>query len=234
MNIKSPARLTPFIACVCCALLAACTSLVLQSKWGDPGKSVDSDARQGTFIPLAEREASYAIQNDDTRLRIAFMTTDPDLQERIRTEGMMIWFDPEGGEARRLGIRYPVAWGSLPGSLDGVPQAEGAPPGSRGAGWGKPGDELEIYTDGYNEHERMGRRDAGGISVHIAMMSDTLLYDISVPFRGRGPGPYVLDAAPGGLIGVCFETRDTRLAANSAASIIPFQVWKKIRLAPHP
>ena len=203
----------------------------MQSKWADPGETIDPNAWRGALFPLGERDASLAVRNDDRFLHVAFMTTDPGLQERILNQGIFIWFDPNGGEARTFGVRYPVAGSSLPASMDEVPHPEGTLPG---AGWGRPGDDLEIYTDGYKEYERIGMKDAGGIDVRVTKFSDTLLCQLRVPFREHGRGPYAVSAAPGGLIGVGIETRANRTTGESIGSILPFKVWRLVQLAPHP
>ncbi|HEX7573598.1 MAG TPA: hypothetical protein VF514_10930 [Bacteroidota bacterium] len=211
-------------------------SLAMQSRWADTGGESDSNAWRRAILPLGERDASLAIRNDDYYLYVAFLTTDPELQERIRNQGIYIWFDPNGGEARRFGIRYPVAWGTLPASMDELPHPESTLPGSPATGWGRPGDDLEIYTDGYKEYERMGKKDAGGIEVQVTKLSDTLLCQLRVPLREHSRGPYAVSAAPGDLIGVGIETRANRATGESVDSILPFKVWRTVQLSssPHP
>jgi hypothetical protein len=209
-------------------------SLAMQSKWADSGEEIDSNAWRRAIIPLGERDASLAIQNDDKYLHVAFLTTDPGLQERILHQGIFIWFDPGGGEARRFGIRYPVAWGTLPASMDELPHAEGTLPGSPATGWGRAGDDLEIYTDGFKEYERMGKKDAWGIDVQVSRLSDTLLCQLKVPLREHARGPYAVSAAPGDLIGVGIETRANRTTGESIDSILPFKVWRTVQLSSSP
>lgn len=206
-------------------------SLAMQSKWTDSGGRIDPNAWRKAIFPLGERDASLAIQNDDKYLYVAFLTTDPGLQERILKQGIFIWFDPNGGEARKFGIRYPVAWGTLPASMDELPRSEETSPGSPATGWGRAGDDLEIYTDGYKEYERIGKKDAGGIDVQVSRLSDTLLCQLSVPLREHGRGPYAVNAAPGDLIGVGIETRANRTTGESIATILPFKVWKTAQLS---
>ncbi len=222
------------LAIVCSVLIPGCMSLAMQSKWADPGGGIDSNAWRGALLPLGERDASLAIQNDDKYLNVAFMTTDPGLQERILNQGIFIWFDPAGGEARRFGIRYPVAWGTLPASMDELPHPEGTNPGSPGVGRGRAGDDLEIYTDGYKEYERVGMKDAGGIDVQVAKLSDTLLCQLRIPLRAHARGPYAVSAAPGDLIGVGIETRANRTTGESVSSILPLKVWRTVQLASPP
>jgi hypothetical protein len=209
-------------------------SLAMQSRWAESGGEFDSNAWRGALLPLGERDASLAIRNDDDYLYVAFTTTDPGLQERIRSQGIFIWFDPNGGEARRFGVRYPVAWGTLPASMDELPHPERTLPGTPGTGWGRPGDDLEIYTDGYKEYERMGKKDAGGIDVQVMKLSDTLLCLLKVPLRDHARGPYAVSAAPGDLIGVGIETRANRTTGESVDAILPLKVWRSVQLSSSP
>jgi hypothetical protein len=224
--------LIPFLSCS--LLLSGCMSLAMQSTWADPGAVTGPNSWRGALLPLGERDASLAIQNDDSFLHVEFATTDPALQDRILKQGIFIWFDPNGEEARKFGIRYPVAWGTMPASMDEAPHTEGNLPGSPGAGYGRPGDDLEIYTDGYKEYERIGKKDAGGIDARVTKSSDTLLCQIRIPLRERARGPYALGAGPGDLIGVGVETRANLTSGESVGSILPFKVWRKVRLALHP
>jgi hypothetical protein len=209
-------------------------SLAMRSTWADPAGGINSNAWRGALVPLGERDASLAIQNDEEFLHVTFTTTDPGLEDRILNQGIFIWFDPKGEEARRFGVRYPLAWGTLPASMDELPRPEGTTPGSAGAGWGRAGDDLEIYTDGYKEYERIGKKDAGGIDVRVTKMSDTLLYQLTVPLREHAGGHYAVSAAPGDLIGVGIETRANRTTGESVGSILPFKIWRKVRLALQP
>ncbi|HTY58899.1 MAG TPA: hypothetical protein VMF59_08780 [Bacteroidota bacterium] len=212
-------------------LASGCTSLALQSSWMDSPGGIDRESWRSALIALGERDASLAVQNDAHFIRVSFITTDPALQERILHQGIFIWLDPYGGESHRFGIRYPVAWGAMPVSVDGEPHPEGSLPGSFGPGWGKPGDDIEIYTDGYKEYERVGKKDAGGIDAGIAKFSDTLLCQITVPLRGGAESPYAFSASPGDLIGVGIETRANLTSVESIGSILPLQAWRQIRLA---
>lgn len=117
---------------------------------------------------------------------------------------------------------------------------------------------MEVYTDGLNEHERLGLKDAGGIRVRFVQLDDTLRCEVRMPLRPGPMNPYALGAAPGDLIGVGFETRDARISGQSAASSatrsrrgrstpsgsgsaaggvstpgseIPFRVWTKVHLS---
>jgi hypothetical protein len=209
-------------------------SLAIQSNWTVHGGEIDSDSWRRAILPLGERDASLAVQNDDYFLYVAFMTTDPGLRDRILNQGIFIWFDPNGGEARSFGVRYPVAWGTLPASMDELPRAEETLPGSPATGWGKAGEDLEIYTDGYKEYERLGKKDAGGIDVRVSKLSDTLLYQLRVPLREHARGPYAVNAAPGDLIGVGIETRANRTTGESVGSMLPFKVWRMVQLSSHP
>ena len=225
----APARYLAILsAAFILVVMAGCMSLALQSTWLDD-RGVSNPARwRESLFSLGERDASLAVQNDERSLHVSFITTDPGLQARILKQGIFIWFDPNGGESRRFGIRYPLAWGTMPGSIDESPQPGG---NVQGAGKGKPGDDLEIYTDGFKEYERVGKKDAGGIEVNVEQLSDTLLCQVTVPLRGPAGGSYGLAAAPGDQIGVGVETRATRPTGESIDTMLPFQVWRSLHLS---
>ena len=206
-------------------------SLVMQGDWSGAAAPAETLFTSGRFVSLGERDAWLAVRSDSARATIAFTTTDPGLQDRILNQGIFVWFDPGGGENRTFGIRYPVAWSGSPTGLDAVP---GQPGSVEGPGAGRPGDDVEVYSDAFREHERYARADVPGLEVRTSRRGDTLMYLLAVPLRGHGHDSYALNAAPGDVVGIGFETRDTRTTGESAGSILPFVVWRNIRLAPRP
>jgi len=213
------------------AIAAGCMSLVMQSEWSGAAPPAQSPYPSGVFVSLGERDAWLAVRNDSARVSIAFTTTDPGLQDRILNQGIFVWFDPGGGESRAFGIRYPVAWSGSPTGLDAVP---GQPGSVEGPGAGRPGDDLEVYSDAFRQHDRYAKADVPGLEVQVRRRADTLIYLLTVPLRGHGHDSYALDAAPGEVAGIGIETRDTRTTGESAGSILPFIVWRNVRLAARP
>jgi len=206
-------------------------SLVMQSDWSvSAGRDV-LPSPAGRFVSLGERDAYLAVGNDSERVMLAFTTTDPGLQDRVLNQGIFFWFSPGGGERRAFGIRYPVAWSGSPTGLDAVP---GQPGTVEGPGAGKTGNDLEVYADGFREHERYAKADVPGLEVSTGRRADTLFYTLMVPLAGHGHDAYAVTAAPGDVLGIGIETRDTRTTGESAGSILPFIVWRNVRLAAGP
>jgi len=206
-------------------------SLVMHSDWYTPAGPARPPFRPGSFMYLGERDAWLAVRNDSARVEVVFRTTDPGLKDRFANQGIFIWFDPGGGETRTFGVRYPVAWSGHQTGIDAVP---GEPGSVEGPGAGRAGDDLEVYTDGFREHERYAKMDVPGLEPRFALSADTLTYELTVPLKGQGHDAYALDVAPGETVGISIETRATRTTGDGVSSILPFIVWHNIRLAARP
>jgi len=50
------------------------------------------------------------VRNDDDRLYIALVFTDASTIRQISMTGLEVWFDSQGGEEERTGIRYPLGF----------------------------------------------------------------------------------------------------------------------------
>jgi hypothetical protein len=69
-----------------------------------------------------------AAQNDGEFLYLCLRTSDPAARMRIMRQGLIVWFDPQGGKKKAFGIKFPVGGGMM-----GEGQRTG---GGRRGGWG--------------------------------------------------------------------------------------------------
>ena len=79
---------------------------------------------------------SFGARNDDRNLYIALITSDSATGLQALNEGLIVWFDVEGGTKKRFGIHYPVSRmggrGGARGGGEGWGRGEGRRPGEGG------------------------------------------------------------------------------------------------------
>ena len=61
---------------------------------------------------------SLGLHNDGTHLYVAILANRPEAVRQMMGLGMTVWFDPEGGNKEKLGIRFPL--GMRGGGMQGL------------------------------------------------------------------------------------------------------------------
>jgi uncharacterized membrane protein YgcG len=141
------------------------------------------------------------ILNDEDFLYFVLASGDPRTQVQVLALGFTLWFDPEGGKKKRLGINFPLGAREM-----------GAMP--RG---GRP-DPQELYElhESMDPELRILREevDAGkvspvalrGVEIALGRINGTLVYELKVPLRDLGQHDLAIGVEPGAVIGIGMET----------------------------
>jgi hypothetical protein len=74
-----------------------------QCRWHTVGKIEASE-----YQLVRKAKLQYFLSNDDDYLYIDLKADNREIQDRILTEGMTIWINMDGSEARKLGVRFPL------------------------------------------------------------------------------------------------------------------------------
>jgi hypothetical protein len=115
-------------------LLYGCKKPVdLKSKWIDREMVIDADDQDWKDYPFyydEETRSCIGFYNDNENLYIYFHTVDEDMQRRIASQGLVVWFNETGDKEKQLGIGYPLGrqprgFGRPMGGSSGIP---GPPP----------------------------------------------------------------------------------------------------------
>jgi hypothetical protein len=212
MALMKSVKVTPNranIVPVVLILLAGCGSLKLSSHWRDVNTVIDGKST-GWFsvrTPIDGDRTSVAIVNDDENLYIGLVTISPALQRTVTREGLVVWFDNEGGDTKKFGIRYPLPSGKPtrgPGEEGGDELPLGMLPRRDDSGLAS--NELEILQGGEDRGRRMTKMEAGGIELRYHFLLDTLFYELKIPLSESGVHPFAVGAKPGTVLGVGIET----------------------------
>jgi uncharacterized membrane protein YgcG len=197
------------------ALLDGCAGAVqVASRWDDNPIRIDGDSSDWTDSTVFVQKDDFrlGVMNDDKYLYVCLMSNLPNLGRQVMFRGMTIWFDPNGGEKKTVGIRYPIGMGGM-----GMPvRAEG--------GEGNQGDqgdrdrsrfdpetspalsEFEYLGPSENDRQRVSKLEAQGVEVQLKSTQDRFVYELKIPLVYSSQHPYSLETRPGSAIGIGVES----------------------------
>ena len=200
--------------------VAGCGSLELKSHWCQQPVTIDgrTDEWKNAMFQVEDKPWIIGLMNDSAYIYVSFVTTDRALQRQIMFRGLTLWFDHEGGEERRFGIKFPVG-------VEGMRQREYARD-DEGEGIQDdtmretiPSDtsEAEILGPAENDHHRVRLAELRQIAVKMGFTEGRLTYELRVPLMDNGPDPYAIGTRIGTEVGVGFETA-TRVARQTSGN----------------
>jgi hypothetical protein len=195
----------------------------IESRWRDREVVIDGDNGEwaGPLLPVEEnRPITTATMNDGQFLYIVLSTSDPAARRQIMRQGLIVWFDPSGGDKKHFGVKFPV--GLLPDDASGRGRGGyrrgpggGRPAGDPGSGDPakpdqpaqlEPTNRLEIYGPQKDDAHSFVTDMAPGIAVKVGEVQGYLVYELKVPLARTADWPYAIEAKPGALIGFGLET----------------------------
>ncbi len=202
--------------------LAACggvTTYVIDSR--PPGRQIAIDGRAdewvGALCTIANVEVGFL--NDRDYLYISFISDDQALRRAIARSGLIVWFDPNGGSARALGIKYPLGMASRPNRGGPTDRENPGQPTPEAPAMSEPGAALEILKPAGKSgvsRQRMDIADLKGaeIAVSMAADSDTFVYELKIPLNEDAAHPLALGAQAGKTVGIGFEVAKPSLGGG--------------------
>ena len=104
-----------------CTLLSGCGKLELSSDWRDHQIVID-----GRYTDWGSAESYYNekaqvvinLLNDEDYLYICLITRNRQIETKLMELGFVAWFDPDGGNKKAFGIRFPTGLKSIGMSLE--------------------------------------------------------------------------------------------------------------------
>ncbi|MEM1094643.1 MAG: hypothetical protein AAGJ10_08575 [Bacteroidota bacterium] len=164
-------------------------------------------------MPDEDRNLAFAAVSDGQDLYIAFATSDQQTVGQILAMGLTLWFDPDGGTAKTVGLRFPVGLGE--NSLQALMRAPRDRPrdqqmeelftASTAA--------LEVLRDGAEDGQRFRPGDVRGLDVSASLTMGTLFYELRFPLKSDSSTEVAIELAEGAMLGFGMETRELDRAA---------------------
>jgi hypothetical protein len=167
----------------------------------------NTDDWSGNLFVEGER-LEVGFLNDRENLYVCLLTRDKLIRAEILTEGLTVWFDPNGGTKQVLGIKFPL--GLPPGErklplkethegpkLEKIPKAAMT--------------DLEILRK-KEQPQRLPVAEARGIKVIVLPTSDRIVYELKIPLVSTKQHPFAVGAEPGTTVGIGFESPKLELS----------------------
>jgi len=162
-----------------------------------------SDDWHGELYIAEDERVSLGFLNDQENLYVCLLAEDNFTRNQIMMQGLTVWFDPQGGKKKALGIKFPL--GMAPGERP-MPfredQEEPRPKNLRG----RPVEEMEIIRSGKEEPQKMNIAEAKGIEIKAMPSTGMLVYELKIPLVQTDEHPIALATEAGRTLGVGFET----------------------------
>jgi hypothetical protein len=211
---------------VSAAGLVANKRQIINSHWRDRDVVIDGDNGEwpGPLTPVEENHPVLtAAINDGQFLYVLLSTADTTSRREILRQGLIVWFDPSGGDKKHFGLKYPVGVPpeegqgrggyrrggggyNRPSGDSGSGDSGAAEPGQSRPAEPEPIDRLEVYGPQKDDAHSFVTSAAPGISVKIGTVEGYLVYELKVPLTKTADTPYAIEAKPGASIGFGIET----------------------------
>jgi uncharacterized membrane protein YgcG len=191
--------------------------LQLTSAWAMADVKVDGSARGWAEMlrPLGDPPMVIGVQNDGRYLYLCLKTSDPIVKRQIAREGLTVWLNGEGKDAKRFGVRYPVGMGSR----NGRPQPEqGKPPEGEDAAAASPvhvPGEFELIGPTADDRSRVPLGPDEPVQAALGDDSGVMVLEMRVPLRPSEAHPLAVEAAPGATIALGLATERPKPGARS-------------------
>ncbi len=204
------------------AACSATTAYITDSTPATREITVDgrSDDWVGALSVVKDGKAEEGFLNDQNVLYVCFATGDESLRRQIADGGLTVWIDPKGGDAKTLGIRYPLAKlrRQRPTATQGEtpPQGEAStPPPASEETAADEASVLEILRSGSSAAQKMKISDAKDLEIAASEESGLFVYELKIPLQSSPDRPLALAAAPGAKVGIGFEVPKSERAPGS-------------------
>jgi len=200
-------------------LAAGCgTTLGIASRWADRRVEIDGNLKEwNDSTSFVEKDGiRCGIMNDEDFVYVCLMSSTPNIGRQLIMRGMTVWFDPNGGTKKLIGVRFPI--GGMRGGTMMRPDERVRNPDE--AGDRAPQDrrqrfdeserqalnEFEFLGPGPNDLQRVSRLQGQGVEFHMTATPERFVYEMRIPLACSSQHPYAVESYAGSAIGVGFDS----------------------------
>jgi hypothetical protein len=194
------------VAALVAGAAVGCGSEELKSTALDREITVDGDAGdwKGILQFVEDGNMSFGLANDAQFMYIVLVVGDREVRRQIIMSGLYLWFDPEGEEGKRFGIRFPI--GLQDNIADIMPLLREQDPNKLSESFDETVKEMLVI----GPHDQSWRREPVGTidGIETAAKADAnmLVLEFKVPVANDGQYGYGVGALPGNVISLGVET----------------------------
>lgn len=202
------------LAVIAAMSFGGCKQVSFDSRWRDRELVVDGHDTEweGARYLVDKKDVTIGIMNDDRHIYVRLSSPDRVTQWKIARHGFTVWFDPNGGTGRVLGVSYPLAAAA---DRMRVPYSRAADPAITPDPKPAAVDSLAITIQGVKEPRWLSRTEAAvaGIEAALGYDGNVLVYELKLPLARTADSPYAVGEALSGVIGIGFVTAEVDLDA---------------------
>lgn len=213
-----------FFALGISSIIGCSSTQQLTSKWIESSIHIDGSLRDWSdSTAFVEKDGiRYAVMNDGDYLYLCLLSSKAGLGRQILSRGMTVWIDPNGGEKKTIGLRFPIGMGGMGRSeMPMRPQADeqGQQEVRRDELERQTPNEFEYLGPGENDRQRVSRLQGQGVEMHLTATAERFLYELKIPLQYSSQHPYSAESHAGAKIGIGLESNTaTRMAEGAPGS----------------
>jgi len=204
-----------FILFLSAVFQVGCTTigLNLDSSWRDQEITIDGKNPEwiGSMWYFEDENISVGLRNDESFFYMCMIAEDPIIRTQVMRQGFTVWFDPDGGDKKTFGIKFPIGMQAMgvPGKVSPEETREEEQrepdPERMERALGRLLTELEILGPSKDDRTRLKVEEAKGIDIVLDTSGEILVYELKVPLMHNEQNRYAVGAEAGGLIGIGLE-----------------------------
>jgi len=137
----------------------------------------------GSLSYVSDQPVSMSVVPTDSLLYVALATQDQRLIRSVARQGLIVWVDPSGGEARKYGIQYPLGLRAQRAAGGGPPSSAASPSGSprRSSAFSQLSlQELDVLRRD-SARVRIPAQFSSGVRAQATINPGTLVYEVAIP-----------------------------------------------------
>jgi hypothetical protein len=219
-GFASFSALVVFFAFATSSIMGCGSTQQLASKWSEGPIRIDGSLRDWSdSTAFVEKDGiRYAVMNDGQYLYFCLLSSKAGLGRQMMFRGMTVWFDPNGGEKKTIGLRFPIGMGGMGRSEIPVrpPEEEQGQQGVRPEEFPRQTpNEFEYLGPGENDRQRVSRLQGQGIEIHLTATLERFLYELKIPLQYSSQHPYSVETHAGARIGLGVESNTAQRMTES-------------------
>lgn len=198
------------------SLFAGCSGSYLASNWQSEQIAIDGDVGDWSAIPAyTEREdVRLSVSNDGEYFYLLLATQKREIARQIVLRGLTLWFDPNGGGKKTLGLNYPLG---VQGSDMRYRDGETNPPERtevREEISQRSLEEFEFLGPQERDRVRVPKREGKGVEVELSDEHNLFVYEVKIPLVFSLQHPYAIETSAGSTIGLTVEVGGSGMFAR--------------------